>query len=340
MITCLVLVAAGSTLMPGTCPMLHTGFIKANALTSSITAQGRNAVIGHVFGDSRRPVEQLHVELMDEVDTVLATTRTDGSGRYAFNSIPSGTFQVRVLTHGTDYLSQSERIVISGFGGQNVQLDFTLRLKGDRKSRLNKAATVFAQDIPAEAQKAYEIAVRKLDRGKESEAGVKELKRAVDLFPSYYLALERLGTEYVKRQQYANAREVLTRAVEINSRGHSSLYALGIAQYNLKQMTAAIDALSRSANLAPQSVNAHLWLGIVFFKNGRPDEAETSLKRAYAIGGSRVPDVHMYLAQLYSNSKRYKDAADELELYLREASDARDKESIRKVIRQLRDKAK
>jgi regulator of sirC expression with transglutaminase-like and TPR domain len=69
-------------------------------------------------------------------------------------------------------------------------------------------------------------------------------------------------------------------------------------------------------------------------------EAEEPFKRAYQLGGKRIPDVHMFLAQIYSNSKRYKEAADELELFLNEAPDARDSQNIRALIAQLRAKAK
>jgi regulator of sirC expression with transglutaminase-like and TPR domain len=48
----------------------------------------------------------------------------------------------------------------------------------------------------------------------------------------------------------------------------------------------------------------------------------------------------MALAQIYSNSNRYKEAADELEVYLKEAPDARDAERIKTLINQLRAKAK
>ena len=48
------------------------------------------------------------------------------------------------------------------------------------------------------------------------------------------------------------------------------------------------------------------------------------------MGGRLIPaDVHMHLAQLYSNDKRYANAADELELFLKEASNAKDTDSIK-----------
>src|SRR5262249_5324705 len=121
-------------------------------------------------------------------------------------------------------------------------------------------------------------------------------------------------------------------------KGNMSWYALGVAQYNLKNLNEAQESLMRSVTLAPNSANSQFWYGIVLFRSGKMKEAESPLKKAYELGGKQVADVHMYLAQIYSNSKRYREAADELELFLKE-TDARDSEKIKGLIQQLRAKA-
>lgn len=307
------------------------------------SAQGRSSISGYILNESRRPVERVRVELLDEVDTLIATTLANGSGLYSFHGLSSGSFQIRVLTHGTDYVSQTERVMITSItrgGADSVQVNFTLKVKAAKSSMISAGGTVFVQDVPDTARKAYVEAMKDLANINRAEAGIENLKKAIGIFPTYYEALESLGTEYVKRRQYEPARAVLTKAVEINPRGYASLYGLGIAQYNLKQPETAADSLRSAVAITPASVNSHLWLGIVLLKSGKPEQAETHLRQAYKLGGKRIPDVHMYLAQLYSNSKRYKEAADELELFLREAPNARDAESIKKVIARLRTQAK
>ncbi len=63
-----------------------------------------------MFNQSHPPVENLRVELLDEVDGVLAVTRTNGVGQYAFYRLSSGVFQVKVWTTGTDYEGRNERV--------------------------------------------------------------------------------------------------------------------------------------------------------------------------------------------------------------------------------------
>jgi Tfp pilus assembly protein PilF len=311
-----------------------------------IGVQAGNQIGGHVFTTSRQPLANFQIELLDEVESVIRRTRTDSSGRYLFGGLAQGTYHVRVLTYGTNFVSQTARVSIvnvSVAGGGRVyeEQSFVLKTVEEEKTGVVSKSTqvVFTQEVPESARGHYESAVAKLD-GNEAEAGVEELKKAIEVFPNYYLALERLGLEYLKQRQYRQVVEVLNRALKVNPKGHASLYAIGVALYHLKLPDEAVDSLTRAASLAPNFVNAHLWLGIVLFRTGKQNAAEAPLKRAYELGGNQVPDVHMFLAQIYSNTKRYKDAADELELFLKEVPNAQDAENIRAIISRLREKAR
>jgi tetratricopeptide (TPR) repeat protein len=168
------------------------------------------------------------------------------------------------------------------------------------------------------------------------------LNEAVDLFPTYYMALERLGVEFVKQGRHEPALIVLSKAVEVNPSGPDSLYALGVAQYRLKKYSQSEDALRKMITLAPGSSNApfgYYFLGLALIRGGKPGEAEPYLKRAHELGGKNIPsDIHMALAQIYSNTKRYKEAISELELFLKKAPDAQDADKVRAIIQQLRSK--
>lgn len=317
--------------------------------STSAQSQSRNAITGTVMTTSHQPVTNLRIELLDDVYSLITTTRTDSTGRFRFNNLSQGAFQVRVITSGTNYVEQMVRVEIFNIRGNagvgSEQLDIMLKTREETKGGKTpiNPGTTFAQNVPDDARKAYEAAVQKLDGDRDQQAGMTQLQEAIKLFPEYYLALERLGAEYVKLNQFAQAREVLTKAIAVNPKGNLSLYALGVAQYRLKDYKSSIDSLRSAATLAPTSQNApfvHYYLGMALIKIGKPDEAETSLKKAYELGGNRInPDVHMALAQIYSNNKRYKEAADQLELYLKEAPDAGNAESLRNLIKQLRAKA-
>ncbi len=311
----------------------------------------RNAITGTVTNTTRQPISNLWMELLNDVDSVLKRTRTDTTGRYSFQGLSFGTFNIRVVTAGTNYRTQSARVelipaTMRGTGSHNEQLDFILKTENETKRPVTTSGgrTTFVQTVPETAQKTYEQGVQLLDAGKNTNDGIAKLQEAIQLFPTYYLALERLGLEYVKQGKYDLARDILGQALAVNNGGASSYYAMGVIHYQSKQWAEAIEALQRALALAPDSPNApfeHYYFGLALIKTGKSSEAESHLKRAYVVGGNNIPaDVHMHLAQHYSNNKQYKEAADELELFLKQTPDARDAENIRNIIKQLRAKAK
>ena len=308
------------------------GLLPQTAQTSS------NSISGHVSNDQRAPLADIRVELLNEVDSVIRTVKTDGSGLFVFRKLSDGTFQVRIQTSGTNYVSQTKRVDLArphGFGAAFEELDFVLMTTNNAGST-GKAGVVFVQEVPEPARKQFQKASELLNKSNKRQEAFVALKSAIELFPQYFDALELLGTEQVKDREYEAAIPSLTKALEVNSRSFASSFALGVAQYNLKQTQAAIESLRRAVSLNERSVNANLWLGIALRQTSRPDEAEAYLKRADVLADSKLPDAHWQLALLFNQMKRYKEAADELEIFLKLQPDARDVELIKKLIQRLR----
>ncbi len=222
-------------LSPKSLPIVETA-----SRTIVLSPQSLNSIIGHVFDTSRRPVGQVVIELQDDYYASIARTRTSDSGLYAFNNLPYGVYQIKVEPHGTNFESQSRRVQIesmsrSGRSGQSLQEDFVLVVRSESgRSGTSKPGVIFAQEVPEAARKVYDEAIKVLDSGKSVETGLEMLRKAIGIYPNYYLALERLGMEYVKREQYDRATDVLTKAVGVNPRADQSFYWLGIAEYQLK----------------------------------------------------------------------------------------------------------
>lgn len=307
--------------------------------------QNRNTIGGNVFDSQRRPVAGVYVELQNDVYSTLARTRTNGSGRYAFSGLSSGRFYVRVLPYGTNLEEQTQEVEIVNFviGGrassENAQKDFYLRLRRDNTEAESVTGVIFVQDVPAEAQKSYKKAVAEFGDNR-AEAGIAELQNALKLFPNYYLALEKLGGEFIKQQKYAEAQEIYQRAVAVNSRSYSGWYGLSYAGCALKQSETAVESAKKAVSLNPKSIEALLILGISERQAKRFGDAEKSLKQADKLAKGKSADVHWNLALLYAhNLNRYKDAADELELYLKAEPNAENAATIRKLIKQFREKS-
>lgn len=292
-----------------------------------------NSITGYVYDDRRNPLPDLQVELLNDVDSVIQRTRTNNSGLYGFRRLTTGAFQIRVQTYGTTYVGQTQRVVLEQTRAFE-QVDFALT-KRSTTSATAVGRVLFVQEVPEEAKKQYERGSELLEKEQSKEA-VASLEKAVAIFPEYFDALQLLGNEYVKQKEYDRAIPLLTKAAEVNRQAHQSLYSLSVAQYNLKQMPEAVESMRRAIVLNQKSATANLWLGMLLRQSGKLDEAETYLKHADRLAGSKSPDTHWQLALLYNQLKRHNDAANHLEAFLKAQPDSRDKEMIQKLIQRLR----
>src|SRR2546425_11499911 len=71
-----------------------------------------NRIEGQVYDPNHRPVENVYVELLNDVDSVIQRTKTNASGRFAFLGVPPGRLTVRVVTFGTNFMEQTQEVVI------------------------------------------------------------------------------------------------------------------------------------------------------------------------------------------------------------------------------------
>ena len=75
----------------------------------------------------------MRVELLDENGTIITSQWTDSGGRYQFNGLSQGTFQVRVVPAGTNYVGQTTRVMLinsrGASGAHYEQVDFYLQSK-------------------------------------------------------------------------------------------------------------------------------------------------------------------------------------------------------------------
>lgn len=300
-----------------------------------------STITGFVFDPQRRPVSQVNVELVNDVNGTLQRMRTDVSGRFVFRGVPQGRFQVKVMPLGTIYEDQTQEVELAGMSASGkpirdtIQKDFYLRFK--KSGSASAAGTIFVQEVPDEAKILYQRAIADLDRAR-LEDGIGGLESALKIFPDYYLALERLGLLHVTQQKYDKAVEVFGKAVAVNPRSFNGWYGLSVSHYALKQSDAAVETAQKAVTLNSSSADALLALGLSLRQAKRYEESEKPLKQADKVSKGLNPDVHWHLALLYAkNLNRLNDAANELELYLKTTPDASQNENIKKLIKKYRE---
>lgn len=329
---------------------LSWSLVVITAVSLAAFGQGGNSIGGHVFGEGRTPLEGMIVSLMDDLSRSIARTTTDSSGKYVFTRLPSGKYRIRILATGRNYPEQENEVEIQNFsrsdsrgrttisGFDTVQSDFYMRSELDASN--GPPVTIFAQDVPENARKAYEEGVASLKQKNKSDAYSK-LKNAIEAFPDYFFALETLGLEYVNEKHYDAATILLTRAVEINPKSYRSWYALAHMASIANNDTSALSASRKALELSPASVDALLLTGMLLRRTGSFSASQETLEKAKALAKIPVPDIHWQLALLYGNNmKRYKQAAEELEVFLKYLPKDADPSRVQKLIQTFRSKSK
>lgn len=316
-------------------------------LTIQSLAQGNNSITGFVFGLENKPLPNVSVELQDDLNRMVERTETNGAGRFNFNRLARGRYNIKVSPIGTDYQEQLKEVEITGMsitgsgGAENVQQNFNLQMKQTSTALSTlKNGVIFAQDIPKEAQKLYEKGVSDLD-DKKREAGLAELKQSLEIFPTYYLALERLSKEYVAQSDYKNALETANKGVAVNDKSYECWYVIGYSSFQLKNVDEAVNALNKAVLILPNSINAHFLLGVNLRQIGKFEEAESNLLKAKKLATGPIPDIHWHLALLYTNNlKKYSEAIKELELFLQAKPNFEETDKIKDLIQKLKEKLK
>lgn len=309
------------------------------------------AIVGSVRDDEGHSVSSVRVSLEDENSMPIKTAFADSSGRFQFRGLRAGDYVVRVEPTGLPFEPVSIKVPLQSMTNSSINqsttedttpLDITLRRK---RSANRSAAVVFVQVVPPPAREEFNRGASVID--KDPPLGILSLKKAIEIFPDYFDALELLGTKYVKvglseknTAQFESAIPILTRALTVNNKAASSMYALGVAYLKINQLKESIEWLQNSIALDSVNPNAYLMLGLAYGGSGSLDQAETALKKAYEQGGSDAADAHLYLAGLYNKREKYGEASRELELYLKEAKGLKDKTQIKEMIAKLKAKTK
>ena len=312
--------------------------------TQPFTPQNFFSLIVTVRDDTGKAVPSIRVSLEDESSQPITTKFADGSGRSEFRGLRAGNYRIRVETTGTPYEPVIVPVPLESMTNSSINRSTTdiptpvdIVLRKRKTSGGSAPAVVFSQVVPPNAREEFNRGVSNLNN---KDGGIDSLKKAVEIFPEYFDALELLGTQYAKLGQYDNAAPVLVRALAVNDKTPISMYWLGFSYLKLNRINESIEWLQNAANRDAGNPNVFMALGLAYGNNNSLDQAETALKTAYQLGGPAAADSHLYLAGLYNKRERYGEAWRELELYLKEAKGLKDTTQIKEMISKLKEKEK
>lgn len=291
---------------------------------------GVNIISGALLSPSGQRIERrlsVRLRTVSRGDRIAAT---DEKGHFAFRGVPAGEYAV-MLVQDPEFEPFSQDVsIVQPYGAPPRTFYVNVRLT--LKAVLNPA---FA-NVPKPALVHYDKAVEKA-RKRDHTGAIEELKLAIKEYPSFMLAFNELGVQYLKLNQLQDADEAFQSALKINPDAVVALINRGIANVMMKRYGEAVPILRKALAKDDQSAVGHYFLGQALVGVGRFEEAEKDLLTSLELGKEQMKEAHRLLAIIYTSRGAKTQAVAQLEAYLKLAPDTPDAEKLRATIRQLKE---
>lgn len=315
----------------------------------SLFAQG-HTIRGKVRNAAGVNVSRTSVAL-ERNGAMVEQTVTNNEGDFTFSGLTDTSYTVIVAAVDYNPASESVEFFRSAALDQPGELrtvEITLVLKeGVRPPR---AGINFVQDVPPAARAAFEAGL-KLSRENLIAEAIASYENAVKLFPGYFNARLNLANEYARQGKLQEAITNLEAARVVNPKDDRvyDLFARVMMQQRKYSVAARIYGEATRLNPAETQyliARATALIEQVVVIDAAPAKADE--ERSFALAeaerilaqalkqNEKLAEVHLQLARVYEKRSERKQAAEQLERYLRKAPTAKNAEQIKDAIRTLR----
>jgi len=296
---------------------------------------GVNTISGTVLLGGARIERHVSVRLqtMTRGDRVVVT---DDYGNFAFRGLGSGDYTI-VIDKEKEFKPFTQVVSVIQPRGMPPQT-YTLSIRLELKPRTETTGVLNAElaNVPKPALVHYFAAIEK-SKLDDHTAAIEELKLAIKEYPSFMQAFNELGRQYLILNQLEDADGAFQAALKITPDALVPLVNRGIANVMMKRYGEAVPILRKALVKNDQSAVGHYFLGQALANLGLFNDAEKDLQAALKLGGEEMKEAHRLLAIIYVSRGAKKQAADELDAYLKLAPDTPDADKLRDKIKELRE---
>jgi Flp pilus assembly protein TadD len=311
--------------------------IPQGAASTDTGLGGVNTISGMIVSSNGQRIERrvsIRLRTMTRGDRI---STTDESGNFVFRGVPPNDYVV-VIDKEPDFEPLSQNVSViqpRGMPPQTYYLSIRLELKARAAAKVGVLNAEFA-NVPKPALVHYDKAIEQ-STNSDYQGAIEELKLAIKEYPSFMLAFNALGVQYLNLNQLEKADEAFQSALKITPDAFAVLINRGIANFMMKRYGEAVPFLHKALAKNDQSAVGHYFLGQALANLGLFEDAEKELQASLKLEQEKMKEAHRILAIIYASRGARKQAADELEAYLKLAPDTPDAEKLKEKIRQLRE---
>ena len=241
-----------------------------------------------------------------------AAVTNDGS--FEIRDIAVGQYTLRLMLRGDTLCEQI--LDMHQFTGQ-----ITIRIPSHSVSRPG-SGTVSVRElqhpIPEKAVRAFLAAQHYTESGRELDA-VRQLERALKLYPDYADARCNLGVEYVHLGRHREALEQFEKAAASSAPSAKVLANLAYSLCLVGRLQDAEQSARRAVEIDSSYGRAHYLLGSILARSVVPGSLNKAPEAAHQLrlGAADVPHAFLDIAQIYLAEGDRLSAAEEVRLYIK-----------------------
>jgi len=297
---------------------------------------------GHIlYGDFK--VDESKVTGLKPIsfDLILYTTGGDlvarqtvvNNSRYRFVEVPNGDYEL-VVEVETDEIARIHVMLNEGFK-TDIRRDIELEWRENPSRKNSKPVTTMADVYPRTSinKKRFANAEIAIDEKRYSDA-LALLHQILNEDGNDYQIWTELGTVYLMQRDVGKAESAYQRAGEVNPTFFPSFFNLAKLRMAQKRFEAAVEPLTQSIKLKPDSALANYLLGETYLQIKKGSKAVIYLNEALRLDPIGMAQAHLRLAALYNAAAMKSRAAEEFEAFLKKKPDYPDRKTLEEYISQ------
>jgi tetratricopeptide repeat protein len=180
------------------------------------------------------------------------------------------------------------------------------------------AISVTSMLVPGNARKEFEKGDKEA-RNNKLQPAAEHLQKAVAEYDNYAAAWSELGRIYSATHENEKARQAFEKAIEVDPKYVSPYVSLATLQIQTEDYQSGLETAGKALDLNPGLEVAKFLQAVGNFKLDRLDDAQKSAEEAEKGPHQNLTQVHVLLADIFTQKKDYSSAAAQMRAYLKES---------------------
>jgi tetratricopeptide (TPR) repeat protein len=305
------------------------------------------------YAATHQPADNVLVRVESFSGGIVSQGTTDRTGKFSFAGLVGQQYVVTVHTPG--YVDVHERVDLLTSNSGYLLIDLiedknALGSNSGRNPELKGIVAAPDPNVPEAAYADFERGRKLLYSGDQDSAknAIKELEKAVAIYPKYLEAHILLGLAYMDLQDWSKAENTLKAATALDQRASTAYFALGEVYLREKKYSDAQSAVTDGLKLNPDNAQAHFTLAKLLWETAPSSSDETHFRqnaegawkevaRALTLD-PKLGEAHLLAGNMLLRAGRNVDALTHFEQYLKLEPKGRYAADTTAVVKKLREK--